>query len=119
MERFRHSQYDCLSGDTQMKIKKYLLVFSFALLLAPSTLFAQGPLDPSLLLKPATDAWPTYHGDYSGQHYSTLKQINASNVKGLTLAWIHRVNLSPSGAIIVERGRTPRSPAAAAWDSAA
>src|SRR5262245_47290013 len=83
-----------------MKIKKHLLTSSLVLLLAPCALFAQGPLDPSLLLKPAADAWPTYHGDYSGRHYSTLKQIDASNVKGLTLAWIHRVNLSPTGAII-------------------
>jgi acido-empty-quinoprotein group A len=82
-----------------MKIKKYLFASILALLFAPSALFAQGPLDPSLLLKPATDAWPSYHGDYSGRHYSTLKQIDASNVKGLTLAWIHRVNLSPDGAI--------------------
>jgi alcohol dehydrogenase (cytochrome c) len=87
-----------------MKIKNYFLVSSLTLLLAPFTLFAQGPLDPSLLLKPATDAWPTYHGDYSGRHYSTLKQINASNVKGLTLAWIYRVNLGPTGAIIGGEG---------------
>ena len=29
-------------------------------------------LDQALLLKPPTDAWPTYHGDYSGRRYSTL-----------------------------------------------
>ena len=87
-----------------MKIKKYFLASGLALLFGSISVFAQGPLDPSLLLKPATDAWPTYHGDYSGRHYSALNQINASNVKGLTLAWIHRVNLSPSGAIIGGEG---------------
>jgi alcohol dehydrogenase (cytochrome c) len=47
---------------------------------------AQG-LDPSLLLKPPTTAWPTYNGDYSGRRYSTLRQINKTNVSSLTLAW--------------------------------
>ena len=50
---------------------------------------AQG-LDPAELLKPATDTWPTYNGDYSGKRFSTLEQINASNIHSLTLAWIFR-----------------------------
>src|SRR5262245_12816920 len=87
-----------------MKIKNCFLASGLALLLASISVYAQGPLDPSLLLKPATDAWPTYHGDYSGRHYSALKEINASNVKGLTLAWIYRANTSPSGAIIGGEG---------------
>lgn len=47
-------------------------------------------LDPAELLKPATDTWPTYNGDYSGRRFSTLDQINASNIHSLTLAWIFR-----------------------------
>jgi hypothetical protein len=47
-----------------------------------------------------TDSWPTYHGDYTGRRYSTLKQINTTNVKGLTLAWVYRVNTSRAGAIV-------------------
>ncbi len=35
--------------------------------------------------------WPTYNGDYSGRRFSALKQINASNVQGLTLAWLYRI----------------------------
>jgi acido-empty-quinoprotein group A len=50
---------------------------------------AQG-LDPAALLKPATDTWPTYNGDYSGRRYSTLDQINASNINSLTVAWAFR-----------------------------
>jgi alcohol dehydrogenase (cytochrome c) len=46
-------------------------------------------LDPSALLKPASDSWPTYNGDYSGRRYSTLDQVNSSNVKALSLAWIY------------------------------
>lgn len=31
--------------------------------------------------------WPTYNGDYSGRRFSSLSQINAGNVKTMTLAW--------------------------------
>src|SRR4051812_6555182 len=40
------------------------------------------------------DSWPTYHGDYTGRRYSTLKQINTANVKSLSLAWVYRLNTS-------------------------
>jgi alcohol dehydrogenase (cytochrome c) len=72
----------------------------FALLI-PVALTAQVPenpiLDPAKLLKPATDAWPTYNGDYSGRRYSTLRQINQLNVKSMTLAWIFRAAAGVSG----------------------
>jgi alcohol dehydrogenase (cytochrome c) len=83
------------------------------LTLVPVALVGQGQgLDPTLLLKPPTDAWPTYHGDYSGRRYSTLKQINAENVKNLTLAWIYRANTSPVRAIV--GGEGPETPPASA-----
>src|SRR5712691_4506778 len=85
-----------------MTITKYLL--AAVLILVPLGAFAQKGLDPSLLLEPPIDAWPTYHGDYSGRHYSSLKQINSTNVKGLSLAWINRANLGPAGAIIGGEG---------------
>jgi acido-empty-quinoprotein group A len=68
-------------------------------------------LDPALLTKPATDAWPTYHGDYSGRRFSTLTQINQSNVKHLTLAWIFRikVGITPN-AIVGGEGPIPEGP---------
>jgi len=70
-------------------------------------------LDPALLGKPPVDAWPTYHGDYSGRRYSTLKQINASNVKNLALAWVYRLNTSRGNAIVGGEGPdTPPSPPA-------
>jgi acido-empty-quinoprotein group A len=52
-------------------------------------------LDPAALKKPPADTWPTYNGDYSGQRHSPLSQINAANVKSLTLAWTHRFDLGP------------------------
>jgi acido-empty-quinoprotein group A len=63
----------------------------FTVILSATALVAQG-LDPAALLKPPTDTWPTYNGDYSGQRHSPLKQINAGNVKSLTLAWIFQAH---------------------------
>ena len=61
-------------------------------LLAPALLPAQGSgVSPADLLKPLKDSWPTYNGDYSGKRYSALTQVNRSNVKHLTLAWMSRV----------------------------
>jgi alcohol dehydrogenase (cytochrome c) len=47
-------------------------------------------LDPAKLLQKPVDTWPTYNGDYSGRRFSELKQINSTNVKGLSLAWVTR-----------------------------
>lgn len=58
-------------------------------------------LDPALLLKAPSEAWPTYNGDYSGRRFSPLSQVNQSTVKNLSLAWIYRANTGESpGAII-------------------
>jgi alcohol dehydrogenase (cytochrome c) len=52
-------------------------------------------LDPAKLLQKPVDTWPTYNGDYSGRRYSELKQINADNVHGLSLAWVTRFGTTP------------------------
>jgi alcohol dehydrogenase (cytochrome c) len=86
-----------------MKINRFLL--GLCLGITPLTLSAQFFLDPALLTKPPTDAWPTYNGDYSGRRFSTLTQINQSNVKNLTLSWVFRVRPGPgSGAIVGGEG---------------
>ena len=69
-----------------------LLALAFSLSSAPQV-SAQG-LDAAALLKPPTDTWPTYNGDYSGRRYSTLDQINASNVNSLSIAWAFRIRTS-------------------------
>ena len=51
-----------------------------------------GPLNPSDLLKPLGESWPTYNGDYSGRRFSSLKQVDRTNVQHLTLAWMTHVN---------------------------
>ncbi|HEX7361442.1 MAG TPA: acido-empty-quinoprotein group A [Bryobacteraceae bacterium] len=55
---------------------------------------AQG-LNPAALLKPPTNTWPTYNGDYSGRRYSTLKQINSSNIGSLAPAWAFQEHAVP------------------------
>lgn len=65
----------------------YLLLIGAMALLFATFAAAQG-LPTGALLKPATTTWPTYNGDYSGRRYSTLDQINASNVGNLRLAWV-------------------------------
>ena len=72
---------------TSQKTRIAILLFLTLGLGAPFAI-AQG-LDPTALLKPATNTWPTYNGDYSGRRFSTLDQINATNIKSLTLAWIY------------------------------
>jgi alcohol dehydrogenase (cytochrome c) len=54
-------------------------------------------LDPAQLLKPSTDSWPTYSGDYSGRRYSPLIQINQATVKNLSLAFVSRLQTGPQG----------------------
>ena len=70
-----------------MTLKKLLLLTP--LMFAPVLLTAQGKgIAPAELLKPLSDSWPTYNGDYSAKRYSTLTQINQRTVKNLTLAWV-------------------------------
>src|SRR5256885_6749035 len=73
---------------------KRLLLIPFGV--PRSSLGGQG-LDPALLTKPATDSWPTYAGDYSQRRYSTLTQIDTTNVRHLSLAWVSRLTAGPGG----------------------
>lgn len=64
------------------------MMLSLGLLVLPIALLAQGGRTESPTTFP--DSWPTHYGDHSGRRYSPLDQINATNVKTLSLAWIHR-----------------------------
>ncbi len=64
---------------------------TIVLSLAPVVLCGQ-ELTPEALVKPGTDSWPTYNGEYSGQRHSPLDQINGSNVASLSLAWTYRAS---------------------------
>jgi alcohol dehydrogenase (cytochrome c) len=80
-----------------MTLNKLLVVSS--LLVLPVGIASQTPgLNPADILKPLSDSWPTYSGDYSGKRYSALTQINQTTVKNLTLAWSTRVTTGPGTA---------------------
>jgi alcohol dehydrogenase (cytochrome c) len=65
----------------------------------------QAPLvPPATLLQPLTKDWPTYSGDYTGQRYSRLTQINRDTVTHLSLAWVARVNADTRSPQIVVGG---------------
>ena len=56
-----------------------LLALAVAAALTATVVARQNPgLLPAQILKPSPESWPTFHGDYSGRHYSTLDQINKS-----------------------------------------
>jgi alcohol dehydrogenase (cytochrome c) len=79
-----------------MKMSRLLLTW---LLLIPGLVVAQSSgLDPATLRRPLADSWPSYSGDLTGRRYSTLKQINKSNVRNLSLSWVARGLNQGSGA---------------------
>ena len=49
------------------------------------------------LLKPGTDSWPTFNGDYTGRRFSPLTKITSANVHQLSLGWMYRVNTGGGG----------------------
>jgi alcohol dehydrogenase (cytochrome c) len=87
-------------------MKRLLMACTIAALSAAALLAQTQPaqrspfgLDPARLLKPATDAWPTYNGDYSGRRFSTLNRINDANVGSLSLAWVYRAQPGNPGGL--------------------
>lgn len=79
-----------------MKLKRYGFRLGWvALIVATLGGFAIGQgLDPTTLLKPPPDSWPTYHGDYSGRRHGRLSQITPDNVHRLGLAWSFQTGMS-------------------------
>ncbi|MGO9589924.1 MAG: acido-empty-quinoprotein group A [Candidatus Acidiferrales bacterium] len=90
-----------------------LLLFGFGLLFAalpsigahaaPDGMPAQW-LDPAEILKPPTSDWPTFNGDYTGRRYSSLTQINRTNVGSLTLAWAYQTHSRSLESMPIEVG---------------
>jgi len=82
-----------------------------ALLFTAAISAQQTGLDPAEILKPLSESWPTYSGDYSARRYSALKQINQSNVKNVGLAWTTAVTAGPSITAVVAPPFGPTPPA--------
>ncbi|HEX7360949.1 MAG TPA: PQQ-dependent dehydrogenase, methanol/ethanol family [Bryobacteraceae bacterium] len=60
-------------------------------LLALFALYLSGQVRYSDISKSPTDNWLTYNGDYSGQRYSPLTQINRKTVADLVPKWTYHV----------------------------
>jgi alcohol dehydrogenase (cytochrome c) len=93
-----------------MTIKRAIFattVAAAAVMVTPAFLSGQGQggLDPATIRKPLAETWPTYSGDYTGRRYSTLKQINQTTVKNLTLAWTARLTGGDPAAAAAGGGR--------------
>ena len=54
-------------------------------------------MDTARIAAGSPNDWLTYHGAYNGWNYSGLDQINAGNVKDLSVAWIHVPGRSTRG----------------------
>jgi alcohol dehydrogenase (cytochrome c) len=55
------------------------------------------PIDTARITAGSPNDWLTYHGAYNGWNYSGLDQINANNVKDLSVAWVHVPGRSTRG----------------------
>src|SRR5262245_62824023 len=84
------------AGNLATSATTFLLFATFAAFVFPVIFAAGDGLDPSKLLKPLGEEWTSYSGDYSGKRYSSLTQINQSNVRNLTLAWMKKLSGPPS-----------------------
>jgi alcohol dehydrogenase (cytochrome c) len=73
------------------------------LCLAALPLCAQN-VDPKELLHPPADAWPTYHGEYSGRRHSNLTQITPDNVDELKQVWSFEATQTLKASPIVADG---------------
>src|SRR5438067_13553049 len=84
-------------NKSSLLMKLFPIVSS--LLLAPGLILGQAGLDPAEILKPLADQWTTYSGDYSGKRHSSLKDVNQSTVRNLSLSWVTRftTGCAPAG----------------------
>jgi alcohol dehydrogenase (cytochrome c) len=60
---------------------------------------------PSALYKPLGTDWVSYSGDYTGQRFSRLTQVDRNTVKHLSLAWVMRPTATTNGAITGGEGK--------------
>jgi quinohemoprotein ethanol dehydrogenase len=87
------------SGDGEMRIRNIRMGFAWALslfLAAAASAQQTHPVDDKLLLNAGkTDEWLMTGGNYAQTRYSPLKQIDASNVGKLGLAWYYDTGALP------------------------
>ena len=70
------------------------------------------PVGASELAKSADSDWLTYHGEYNGNHFSTLKQVDTRNVTSLHRAWVSDTDVpAVPGSRNPRGGGSPSTPA--------
>ena len=47
-----------------------------------------------LVVRPVGENWPSYNGDYTGRRFSSLQEINRTNVAKLRAAWVFHPGLT-------------------------
>src|ERR1700722_19590262 len=67
------------------------MLWAVAALLTPAFAAPTVSLDPQDIGKPPIKNWTSYSGDYNGQRFSTLTQINAANVNRLAQQWVYKI----------------------------
>ena len=76
-----------------------LLAYLSRLTIARSRLATAAGIAPGISFKevahPQPGAWPTYHGNESGNRFSPLDQINTGNVARLAPSWIFSIPSAP------------------------
>jgi alcohol dehydrogenase (cytochrome c) len=80
-----------MMGDRSARSPELLISCSLVAVFALVTGFglaAQVPVERLLRATGEPQNWLTYSGAYSGQRYSTLRQIDSTNVKNLEMTWI-------------------------------
>jgi alcohol dehydrogenase (cytochrome c) len=88
------SELEEIPVDMNLARHAFLIVVSAFLALASTDVLLGQGADQRVLLHPPADAWPGYHGDYSGRRHSSLDQITPQNVGTLGLAWAFQTNQS-------------------------
>ena len=80
-----------------MKLKQIVaMLMAAGVVSAPTLVLAAGAADLSSCCTPADKDYPTPGGNLGNQNYSSLTQINKSNIKNLGPVWMTRVSAAPA-----------------------
>jgi alcohol dehydrogenase (cytochrome c) len=67
------------------------LAISAAAAVNAALLASQVSFDPGTMGSSPVTSWPTFNGDYSGERYTKLTQIDPANVDHLVQSWIFKI----------------------------
>ena len=88
-----------------MKLKQIVaMLMAAGVVSAPTLVLAAGAADLSSCCTPADKDYPTPGGNLGNQNYSSLTQINKSNIKNVGPVWMTRVSAAPATTPCSESG---------------